>query len=148
MSNLIKDLDKKIQPAANKAYKAMNNSTKLKNMGVEKVIIVETKRELAVQMAYFSRSRMKDIKFVKAMYKAAGLYEPTETECNTANTQTLDSVHLKGLAIDFAPCKDGKTWWNAPLCVWEEMGKIGKKYGFEWGGDWKDWKDYPHFQKV
>ena len=63
MSNLIKDLDKKIQPAANKAYKAMNNSTKLKNMGVEKIIIVETKRELAVQMAYYSRSRMKDNKF-------------------------------------------------------------------------------------
>ncbi len=22
----------------------------------------------------------------------------------------------------------------------------GKKIGFEWGGDWKSIKDYPHFQ--
>ena len=148
MSNQIKDLDKSIQSAANKAYKAMNNSTILKNLGVEKVVIVETKRDLAVQMAYYSRSRMKDPKFVKAMYKAAGLYEPTISECNTANTQTLNSNHIKGIAIDFAPYKNGKIWWNAPDLVWNEMGRIGKKYGFSWGGDWKDFKDKPHFEVV
>lgn len=148
MSNLIKDLNKDIQPAANKAYKAMNNSAALKKLGVEKVIIVETKRDLAVQMAYYSRSRMKDIKDVKAMYKAAGLYEPEDWECKTANTSTLKSNHIKGIAIDFAPFKDGKVWWNAPDSVWNEMGKIGKKYGFSWGGDWKDFVDKPHFEMV
>ena len=93
MSNLIKDLNKDIQPIANKAYKAMNNSAALKKLGVEKVVIVETKRDLAVQMAYYSRSRMKDPNDVKAMYKAAGLYEPSIKECNTANTKTLNSNH-------------------------------------------------------
>ena len=34
MSNLIKDLNKEIQPMANKAYKAMNNSATLKKLGV------------------------------------------------------------------------------------------------------------------
>lgn len=148
MSNLIKDLNKSVQSAAKKAYKAMNESETLKKLGVEKVIIVETKRDLAVQMAYYSRSRMKDPKFVKAMYKAAGLYEPTISECNTANTQTLNSNHIKGIAIDFAPYKNGKIWWNAPDSVWNEMGTIGKKYGFSWGGDWKDFKDKPHFEVV
>ena len=148
MSNQIKDLDKSIQSAATKTYNAMNNSKILKNLGVEKVVIVETKRDLAVQMAYYSRSRMKDPKDVKAMYKAAGLYEPTLKECNTANTQTLNSNHIKGIAIDFAPYKNSKIWWDAPDAVWAEMGKIGKKYGFSWGGDWTDWKDYPHFEKV
>lgn len=148
MSNQIKDLNKDIQPAANKAYKAMNNSAALKKLGVEKVIITETKRELAVQMAYYSRSRMKDNKDVKAMYKAAGLYEPSEWECNTANTQTLNSNHIKGIAIDFAPYKNGKIWWDAPDSVWNEMGKIGKKYGFSWGGDWKGFVDKPHFEMV
>lgn len=148
MSNQIKDLAKEVQPAANKAYKAMNSSVALKKLGVEKVLVIETKRDLAVQMAYYSRSRMKDIKDVKAMYKAAGLYEPTIKECETANTQTLDSNHIKGIAIDFAPYKDGKIWWDAPDSVWAEMGKIGKKYGFSWGGDWKDWQDKPHFEMV
>lgn len=148
MSNQIKDLSKSVQSAATKTYRAMNNSTVLKSLGVDKVIIVETKRELAVQMAYYSRSRMKDIKFVKAMYKAAGLYEPADWECNSANTQTLDSNHIKGIAIDFAPYKNGRIWWDAPDSVWNEMGKIGKKYGFSWGGDWKDWQDKPHFEMV
>ncbi|MBQ5998127.1 MAG: M15 family metallopeptidase [Treponema sp.] len=148
MSNLIRDLKKEIQPMATKAYKAMNNSAALKNLGVEKVVITETKRELAVQMAYYSRSRMKDTKDVKAMYKAAGLYEPSEYECNTANTQTLFSNHIKGTAIDFAPCKDGKIWWSAPDEVWNEMGKIGKNCGFSWGGDWTEWPDKPHFEVV
>lgn len=148
MSNQIKDLNKSVQSAATKAFKEMNSSSALKKLGVEKVIIVETKRELAVQMAYYSRSRMKDPKDVKAMYKAAGLYEPTLTECNTANTQTLNSNHIKGIAIDFAPYKDGKIWWNAPNTVWAEMGKIGKKHGFSWGGDWKGFVDKPHFEMV
>ena len=148
MSNKIKDLNKDVQPAANKTYKAMNNSAVLKKLGVEKVIIVETKRDLTVQMAYFSRSRMKDIRDVKAMYKAAGLYEPSELECNTANTQTLNSNHIKGIAIDFAPYKNGKIWWDAPDTVWNEMGSIGKKFGFSWGGDWIGSKDKPHFEMV
>lgn len=148
MSNQIKDLVKSVQPAATKVYRAMNNSAALKKKGVEKVVIVETKRDLAVQMAYYSRSRMKDVNDVKAMYKAAGLYEPADWECRTANTQTLKSNHIKGIAIDFAPYKDGKIWWDAPDSVWNEMGKIGKKYGFSWGGDWKDFVDKPHFEMV
>lgn len=148
MSNQIKDLAKKVQPYATKAYKAMNSSKALKNLGVDKVIIVETKRDLSVQMAYYSRSRMKDPNDVKAMYKAAGLYEPSLSECKTANTQTLNSNHIKGIAIDFAPYKNGKIWWDAPNSVWAEMGKIGKKYGFSWGGDWDSFKDYPHFEMV
>lgn len=148
MSNLISDLDKSVQSAATKVFKEMNKSSALRKLGVEKVIIVETKRELSVQMAYYARSRMKDPKYVKEMYKAAGLYEPTVLECNTANTQTLNSNHIKGIAIDFAPYKDGKIWWNAPNTVWNEMGKIGKKHGFSWGGDWRGFVDKPHFEMV
>ena len=148
MSNQIKDLAKEVQGPAKKVFKAMNNSATLKKLGVDKVIIVETKRELAVQMAYYSRSRMKDVNFVKAMYKAAGLYEPSISECNKANTQTLSSNHIKGIAIDFAPYKNGVIWWDAPDSVWNEMGKIGKKYGFSWGGDWQGFVDKPHFEMV
>jgi peptidoglycan L-alanyl-D-glutamate endopeptidase CwlK len=37
--------------------------------------------------------------------------------------------------------KDGKSDWME--CV-----AILKKYGWEWGGDWTSFKDYPHFEKT
>lgn len=140
----IKQLHPSIQKQAQKMYEEMNSSPELKNLGVESVFISESKRELSTQMAYYSRGRM-DISDVKKMYKAAGLYTPTDEECKTPNTQTLNSKHIEGKAIDFVPVKNGNYWWNAPDTIWIEMGKIGKKYGFNWGGDW-DWKDYPHFE--
>lgn len=147
MSKLIKDLDYSIQSKAQTAFDNMNSSDELKKLGVEKVAISETKRDIAVQMAYYCRSRMKDNEDVKKMYKRAGLYTPTDKECETANTWTLYSKHIDGKAIDFVPVKDGSLWWNAPEEVWQVMGKIGKAAGLAWGGDWLgNEKDNPHFQ--
>lgn len=145
MSKLLADLKEPFQQKARQAYTDMSNSTVLKSFGVEKIAISETKRELSVQMAYYSRGRM-SIEDVRKMYKAAGLYTPTDAECKTPNTQTLQSKHIEGLAVDFVPVKDGKYWWNAPSEVWNEMGNIGKAWGMKWGGDWKGFSDTPHFE--
>lgn len=145
MSKDIADLDERIRTKAANAFQKMNESPVLRSYGVSAVGISETKRSLTVQMAYYSRSRMKNIEDVRKMYKAAGLYTPSDAECNTANTWTLSSKHIDGLAIDFVPIKNGSYWWGAPLEVWEEMGKIGKSCGLNWGGDWKN-KDCPHFE--
>ena len=145
MSKDIADLNPRIKDKAADAFQKLNQSQRLKELGVTAVAISETKRDLAVQMAYYSRSRMRDINDVKKMYKAAGLYIPTDQECVTPNTWTLSSKHLEGMAVDFVPVKDGKLWWTAPVTVWEEMGRIGKECGLNWGGDWKT-KDCPHFE--
>lgn len=145
MSKDLADLDPQIRSKATEAYQLMNESARLKALGVSAVAISETKRDLAVQMAYYSRSRMRDINDVKKMYKAAGLYIPTDQECITANTWTLTSKHLQGLAVDFVPMRNGLLWWTAPVTIWEEMGRIGKSCGLKWGGDWKN-KDCPHFE--
>ncbi|MBO7712196.1 MAG: M15 family metallopeptidase [Methanobrevibacter sp.] len=147
MSNKISDLDYSIQKAAKQTFDEMNASMKLKELGVEKVAISETRRSLAVQMAYYSRGRMQPGD-VKRMYSAAGLYDISENEAKKKNTNTLYSNHLSGQAIDFVPVKDGRYWWTAPEEVWEEMGKIGEANGFKWGGRWKDFPDSPHFEKV
>lgn len=144
MGRLINELDYSMQPRAKNAWEQMKTSEKLKQLGVEDVAITETKRELAVQMAYYSRSRM-SVADVRRMYAAAGLYDPTEAECKTANTWTLDSKHIQGKAIDFVPVKNGKYWWTAPDEVWEAMGEIGENCGLKWGGRWKN-KDCPHFE--
>lgn len=54
-----------------------------------------------------------------------------------------ESSHNFGTAIDVVRIENGKAIWNYG---WEEIGKIGKSVGFEWGGDWKSFIDKPHFQ--
>lgn len=56
------------------------------------------------------------------------------------------SYHNFGLAFDFALLNDdGSVSWNVNE-KWKRVGTLGKQLGLEWGGDWKDFKDYPHFQ--
>lgn len=126
------------------ALDEMNSDAKLKSLGVERVIVNESLRELSVQMAYYSRSRM-SVQDVQAMYKAAGLYAIGEVEAKKPNTWTLESKHLGGTAADLVPIHNGKAWWAAPLAVWERMGEIGEKHGLKWGGRWKT-PDSPHFE--
>jgi len=53
------------------------------------------------------------------------------------------SYHNYGLAIDVAEVRKGRIIWNLD---WNKVVPIAKKYGFEWGGNWKKFKDRPHFQ--
>jgi len=111
------------------------------------LVVVETMRELAVQMAYYSRSRM-TVPDVQAMYKAAGLYAIGVDEASRAATWTLASNHFSGRACDCAPSLDGSTpWWGAPEELWQEYGRIVRSHGAQWGGDWPGKKaDNPHME--
>jgi peptidoglycan L-alanyl-D-glutamate endopeptidase CwlK len=77
------------------------------------------------------------------------------TEGNiVSNAKGGESYHNYGLAIDFAlETPSGDVIWDRQYdrndngkSDWSEVVKIAKSLGFEWGGDWKDFKDYPHFQ--
>jgi peptidoglycan L-alanyl-D-glutamate endopeptidase CwlK len=65
-----------------------------------------------------------------------------------------ESYHNYGLAIDFALLlKDGTVVWDLKRddnkngkSDWMEVVTIGKELGFEWGGDWYGFKDYPHLE--
>lgn len=65
-------------------------------------------------------------------------------------TKTMNSRHLTGHAIDIAPIINGKISWDWPLyyriaAVVKEAAKAqGVK--IEWGGDWRTFKDGPHWQ--
>jgi len=58
------------------------------------------------------------------------------------------SWHNYGVAFDVVPCynnsNDYVPEWNHPN--WLSIGKIGKDIGLEWGGDWTNFPDRPHFQ--
>lgn len=70
------------------------------------------------------------------------------------NAKGGDSYHNYGLAIDFCLIVDDKQYvWDIDgdfdedkKADWMEVVEEAKKLGFEWGGDFKSFKDYPHFQ--
>ena len=46
---------------------------------------------------------------------------------------------------DVVQLVNGKADWN---CDWDAIAKIAKSFGFAWGGDWKKFKDKPHFEMT
>ncbi len=65
-------------------------------------------------------------------------------------SQTTNSRHLTGHAVDITPWVDGEISWdwkfysevrNAMLQAAAEL-----KIDIEWGGNWKNFKDGPHWQ--
>jgi len=65
-------------------------------------------------------------------------------------TTTLRSRHLTGHAVDLAAMIGGTVRWDWPLYdrLADVMKEAAKQEGvpLEWGGDWKSFKDGPHFQ--
>jgi peptidoglycan L-alanyl-D-glutamate endopeptidase CwlK len=65
------------------------------------------------------------------------------------NAKGGTSFHNFGLAFDIVILDElGKPDWNTSNPAWNRTGQIGKSAGLEWGGDWKTFKDLPHFQYV
>ncbi|MCP3029083.1 M15 family metallopeptidase [Halobacillus sp. A5] len=70
------------------------------------------------------------------------------------NAEGGESYHNYGLAVDFAlRTEEGNLSWNTERdgnqngqADWEEAAEIAKSLGFEWGGDWESFRDYPHLQ--
>jgi len=70
------------------------------------------------------------------------------------NAKGGESYHNYGLAIDFALMNiNGEVVWDMEYdgngnsqSDWSEVVEIAKSLGFDWGGDWVSFKDYPHFQ--
>ncbi len=65
-------------------------------------------------------------------------------------SKALRSRHLTGHAVDGAACVDEKvSWdWQHYDVIARAVKQAGAELGIpvEWGGDWKSFKDGPHFQ--
>ncbi|WP_147127823.1 M15 family metallopeptidase [Shimia ponticola] len=65
-------------------------------------------------------------------------------------SQTMNSRHLTGHAVDIAPFVDGQISWHWPHyhqlapAIKEAAQELG--VSLEWGGDWRSFKDGPHWQ--
>ncbi|ARI78390.1 peptidase [Halobacillus mangrovi] len=105
-----------------------------KNKGID-IIITEGHRSVERQNKLYERGRSTDGSIVT--YAKGG-----------------ESFHNYGLAIDFAlKLDDGDVAWDMTRddnkngeSDWMEVVTIAKDMGFVWGGDFSNFKDYPHLQ--
>lgn len=65
-------------------------------------------------------------------------------------SRTLNSRHLTGHAVDVAAFVGGEVRWDWPLYsrIAEAFKGAAKEAGIRivWGGDWRSFKDGPHFE--
>lgn len=72
------------------------------------------------------------------------------------NAKGGQSIHNYGFAVDIVllinqkeiSYEIKKDWDDDGISDWIECVNIFKKHNWSWGGDWKKFKDSPHFEKV
>lgn len=67
----------------------------------------------------------------------------TKPGIKVTNLKGGQGIHETGQAFDVIPVNGG---YHAPQATWDKIGAIGEGLGLEWGGNWKSFKDMPHFQ--
>lgn len=84
---------------------------------------------------------------IVTMGEAYRTIEQQEIYVRTGRSKTMNSYHLKRLAVDLNFFKDGKLTYDRVLLApvgrfWESLGPKNS-----WGGNWKNFKDIPHFER-
>lgn len=107
------------------------------------------KRNITIQITHGLRTFEEQDKLY-----AKGRTQPGQI---VTNARGGASYHNYGLAIDFVVLdpKTKKPNWDKHFdgnqngrSDWEEVGEEGKKLGFDWGGDWTSFPDYPHLEMT
>lgn len=69
---------------------------------------------------------------------------------DAGSSQTMNSRHLDGHAVDLGAWVDGQVDWSWPLYsrIADAMKRAADELNvpIEWGGSWKKFPDGPHFQ--
>ena len=119
--------------------------TELLNISPYDIVITEGLRTLETQMEYYSYGRTK---FINKWGQKTGII----TKCDGIKLKSQHQVHSDGYshAIDFAFAGSTKGRLDFSAKKYYEVRKIAEplmqKYHIEWGGDWKTFKDMPHWQ--
>lgn len=104
-------------------------------------------RPLAEQLITRAAEQGIPLRVVSAYRSPATQQALMDSGKGVTQASALLSYHNHRLAFDVVPLeylslKD----WNPEGPLWAKVGAIGKALGLEWGGDWKKFKDLPHFQ--
>jgi peptidoglycan L-alanyl-D-glutamate endopeptidase CwlK len=118
-----RSLDDLLPPVKERVEKFLNAA---KAAGID-LLITSTYRDNASQNALYAQGRTKPGKIV-------------------TNAKAGQSLHNYKCAVDVVPIVAGKPRWDVKEEIWQQVGALGKAAGLEWAGDWKRFKEYPHFQ--
>ena len=108
-------------------------------------------------IALTGRAKVRVTQGLRTFAEQEALYQQGRTKPGkkVTNAKAGQSVHNFGFAVDICLIIDGKTaswdtvkdWDNDQVADWYECVKIFAKHGWDWGGNWKTFKDLPHFDK-
>ncbi|MBO1005962.1 M15 family metallopeptidase [Pseudogracilibacillus auburnensis] len=130
-----------VENLVNKALNRIGNVHPVIKKGAEEIIRRAYKEGIYVLFSDGYRSHAEQNKLY-----AKGRTAPGKIVTNARGGQ---SMHNFGLALDFfLTNKAGKTASWTVNANWRRVVEIAKSLGFEWGGDWKSFKDYPHIQMT
>jgi peptidoglycan L-alanyl-D-glutamate endopeptidase CwlK len=118
-----RSLDDLIPPAKARVQAFLDAA---KKQGID-LLVTSTYRDNASQDALYAQGRTTPGKIV-------------------TNAKAGQSWHNYRCAVDVVPIVAGKPRWDVKDEVWQQVGALGKAAGLEWAGDWKRFKEYPHFQ--
>jgi peptidoglycan L-alanyl-D-glutamate endopeptidase CwlK len=118
-----RSLDDLIPPAKTRVQAFLEAA---KKQGID-LLVTSTYRDNASQDALYAQGR-------------------TTPGKKVTNAKAGQSWHNYRCAVDVVPIVAGKPRWDVKDEVWQQVGKLGKAAGLEWAGDWKKFKEYPHFQ--
>ena len=103
------------------------------------------------------RAKVRVTQGLRTFAEQDALYQQGRTTAGkkVTNAKAGQSIHNYGFAVDICLIIDGKIaswetskdWDNDQVADWYECVKIFAKHGWEWGGNWKTFKDLPHFDK-
>lgn len=120
--------------------------------------VVRKATEALIEISYNRGVPIVITQGLRTIAEQDALYAQGRTTSGPAVTNAKGgySYHNFGLAIDFALLLDGgEVSWDMSrdgdgdgAKDWNEVVAVAKSLGFEWGGDWTSFKDYPHFQMV
>ncbi|MFL6696326.1 MAG: M15 family metallopeptidase [Vitreoscilla sp.] len=123
----IKDLDSRLQPLA------IRFVADCKAAGID-VILTCTWRSNQEQDTLYAQGRTAPGHVVTNARAGQSKHNPTQ------------DGHPCSQAFDMAPVVNGKIDWSPSNPAWARCGAIGKELGLEWAGDWKSFREFPHFQ--
>ncbi|WP_348622996.1 M15 family metallopeptidase [Paenibacillus peoriae] len=115
--------------------------------------------ELLIDFAYACGVPIVITQGLRTIDEQNGLYAQGRTKPGqiVTNARGGYSYHNFGVAIDFALLlPDGKNVsWDMKrdgdgdgIADWDEVVAEAKRIGWNWGGDWRSFKDYPHFEMT
>jgi len=112
----------------------------------------------SAQAALTGRAQPRITFGLRTFEEQQALYDQGRTKPGqkVTNAKPGQSYHNYGLAIDVALLIDGKElswdtgkdWDGDKQSDWMEVVAAFKKAGFAWGGDWRTFKDMPHFEMT